>query len=184
MKEPSNQSYSYIAERGESPNAVMDAGVAYLKSAQAEYRREADQTSFFHISRWYVVHHLSIIAVELLLKSLRVTITHTNFTLDSNDDVNYDERYQHAYIGHAIKLDSLDAEIVKNLLAHLTAPQVALLNLLSNNEFIRGRYPYEELNGGHRFPIGDEGKILTEKWLELAESLSKFADPRAYAGRT
>lgn len=55
-------------------NDVWTVAVDYLDAAQAEFEREKSRVGFWRVGHWYIIHHLSVIACELFLKSFNVTI--------------------------------------------------------------------------------------------------------------
>lgn len=79
----------------------------------------------------------------------------------------------HAYGDHHFQFEQLDPNERHLLPLQLTGEQFNLLLSISecnkaNFEISRGRYPYEERNGRTAYPLGDEGRVLAEKWIDLA----------------
>jgi len=166
---------SYTITPGWVPNPVFSAAEAYLDAAENEYSRALAKAGFWNFKNWFVVHHLTVIATELFVKSFLVTVTHSPVTSEDGPD---DEVFEHAYKGHKTLLDKLDPKDQKGLEDYLSDPLYALLKSASNAEISRGRYPYESNNGSANFPIHDEdGKKLVDDWLMLARALSKYNRP-------
>lgn len=94
----------YELGAGDEPNPVLYAARSYLRAAEVVRDAECKRIGFLEIQEWYVVHHLSFIAVELFLKSFRVTVLHPPVTSDSGPDF---ECFEHAYTGHHAQLDKL-----------------------------------------------------------------------------
>lgn len=167
-------SEKYCMSSSEGPNPVYLAALAYLDAAKLIYRDESGKNGFFAIHSWFVVHHLSFIAVEVFLKSFRVTVSHSPVMDESGPEF---EEFEPAYTGHHAQLESLDSGDKEALVEHLSKDQFELLMSISDRkvastELSRGRYPYET-----SFPSGDEGRHLAERWLGLALALSKYSRP-------
>ena len=153
-------------------NPVFAAGKAYLDAAENAYSREAAKTGFLDFKNWFVVHHLSVIATELFVKSFKVTVSYPPVTSEAGPD---EEEIEHAYKNHNTQLDKLDLQDQSGLKGYLSDTLFELLQSLSSHEISRGRYPYEDHNGSTRFPAGDEvGQKLVDDWLTLARALSKY----------
>jgi hypothetical protein len=166
---------SYTISSGWYPNPVFEAAKAYLDAAESEYSRALSKTGFLEFQNWFVVHHLTVIATELFVKSFLVTVT---FSPVTREDGPSDEVIEHAYNSHKTSLDKLDPKDKKGLEDYLSDPLFALLKSASNAEISRGRYPYENDNGSAKFPKDDEeGKKLVDDWLMLARALSKYDHP-------
>ncbi len=172
-----NESYteSYTLDPGWAPNPVFETAKAYLDAAENAYSREVAKTGFFAFKNWFVVHHLSVIATELFVKSFRVTVYHPPVTSEDGPD---DVEIKHAYSSHNTQLDKLDLQDKNGLEEYLSDTLFTLLKSASSDEISRGRYPYEDHNGSTRFPAGDEaGQKLVDDWLMLARALSKYTGP-------
>lgn len=165
-----------VLRPGEGWNEVRDAGMAYLAAAEATYLAQTQKVGFFAIHEWYVVHHLSVIAAELLTKSCKVTYQNVEWCEDG--PLNYD--VVHAYGGHKFKGAELGADVLSALRGHLSEPQYELLSSIqcqtaASDEISRGRYPYEVNKRTKKvFPSGDDGRLEAEKWLDLARALAAF----------
>lgn len=164
----------YVIRLGWGNNEVRDAGYAYLDAAEAIYLSETQRADFMVINNWYVVHHLSVIAAELLMKACKVTYKNVEWSEDGPS--NYE--VEHAYCGHKFQPDEIHKDDWKQLQKHLSPEQVNLLASISDGkaagrEISRGRYPYETHNGS-AFPSGPEGRLEAEEWLDLARALAKF----------
>lgn len=58
------------------------------------------------------------------------------------------------------------------LRSYLTPEQISMIHSeMGRKEISRGRYPHE-----YDFPPGEEGRLLAERWLNLAKSLSVAGD--------
>ncbi|MEL4073426.1 hypothetical protein WKW50_25305 [Ochrobactrum sp. GPK 3] len=55
----------YILKSGED-SPVREAALTYLEAAEASYQREVQKTGWLARPHWYVVHHLNVLAAELL----------------------------------------------------------------------------------------------------------------------
>ena len=164
---------SYEIGAGMEPNPVLDAARAYLRAAEVVHEDVRKKVGFLYVQEWYVVHHLSFIAVELFLKSFRVTVSYPPVTDDSGPEY---ELFEHAYNGHNVQLDKLRRDERESLQRYLTESQMNLIDSISSrsnaaHELSRGRYPYET---NRSFPLEDAGQKLAEKWLSLAHSLSQY----------
>lgn len=167
---------SYVITAGWAPNSVRDAAMAYLDAAEVIYKRECEKIGFFAINDWYVVHHLSVIAAELFMKSFRVVVTHSAVFDESGPE---EESVEHAYNGHHLQLDRLEENDRNELKRHLSEEQFSLLCSITDRnlalcEIARGRYPYEIKERETRFSSGEDGRNTAEIWLSLARALSKF----------
>tara|TARA_R100000935_G_C2796462_1_gene148379 strand:- start:171 stop:698 length:528 start_codon:yes stop_codon:yes gene_type:complete len=165
-------SKSYTIGPGSAPNPVFSAALAYLDAAENAYSRETAKTGFLTFKNWFVVHHLSVIATELFVKSFRVTVSHPTVTSENGPD---GEAVAHAYRSHNTLLDKLDLRDKNGLEDYLSDALFKLLLSASKDEISRGRYPYEDHNGSTRFPASDEGgQKLAGDWLTLARALSNY----------
>lgn len=167
-----------VIRPGEGWNEVRDAGMAYLAAAEAMYLAQSERAGFFAVHEWYVVHHLSVIAAELLTKACKVTYRNVEWSEDGPE--NYD--VVHAYGGHKFQPSEIGEDVLSALRSHLTGPQYQLLVSIkdwdpASDEVARGRYPYEvSKRTGKTFPSGAEGRLAAGKWLDLARALSAFGE--------
>lgn len=167
---------TYRIRPGEFPNPVREAAVAYLEAAETIYKAESEKHGFwFGWPNWYVVHHLSFIATELFLKSFYAKCSHSLEGDDSGPDW---EKYDAAYRGHDAQLKVIATDIWREVERRLSERQLELIELISTNkdantELSRGRYPYEVNGSGDSFPSGEDGRQLSEDWLNLARTLAK-----------
>jgi hypothetical protein len=93
---------SYTISPGWGSNPVFSAAKAYLDAAENEYSRALAKTGFLDFQNWFVVHHLTVIATELFVKSFLVTVTHSPVT---SEDGPSDSVIKHAYHNHKTNLD-------------------------------------------------------------------------------
>ncbi|SFP18826.1 hypothetical protein SAMN04488056_1283 [Cohaesibacter marisflavi] len=167
------ESTSYQITPGWLPNPVFETALAFFEAAEAEYARETKKVGIFQLKRWFVVHHLSVLSVELFLKSFFVKVTYGPVASPDSPEI---EAYKHAFLGHKASLKELPPDVVTLLKRYLPPHLHELMDDLDTNKITQGRYPYEQHEGKQRFPFGDDGQRLAEQWLSLARELSKFPD--------
>ena len=170
---------SYILGPGWRPNPVFEAVAAYLDSAEILYAVETAKNGWLDLKTWFVIHHLSVLATELFLKSFHVTVKHGPVTSPDGPD---EMTYAQAFGGHKPGLEAFPQDVVDSLKSHLPARLFDLMGTLSTAELNRGRYPFEADGDRTRFPLGDDGRVLAESWLNLARTLSTFQSPPVHLG--
>lgn len=167
-----NQTHEYVIEPGYGPNPINLAATAFLEAAESEFARETAKAGFWALQSWFVVHHLSVIATELFLKSLTsATVSHGRVASEDGPD---DMVFKPAFDGHRANHDKLPAA---ELSAFLPSHLCGLIASYSVADIQQGRYPYEpDCKGSYssRFPSGEDGRRLAQDWLELARKLSEF----------
>ena len=164
--------HSYTLGPGDHVNPVFEVACAYVDSAETLFLNECGKDKkWLYVPNWFVVHHLSVIATELFLKSFKVTVSHGPVT---SPDGTGDEIHKHAFSTHEADLNSLPEAVVADLKTHLSEELFTLMQSLSKIEIARGRYPYEDVDGENRFPPSDAGRVLASDWMKLAKELKDF----------
>lgn len=142
---------------GAMPNDVLYAASGFLEAAELMFSAQDVKDSFsqLHLQKWHVVHHLSVIATELYMKSL---------IAEYAPETECDFVYLRTEKGHSSHFDLLDKEDQELLRETLEPDQITLLSRLGISDISSGRYPYE-------YTSGFINRALAEKWICLARAL-------------
>lgn len=132
------QTIEYTLGPGCAPNPGFEATYAFLKAAETEFLRQHEKPGFLETQDWFVVHHLSVIATELFLKSFHYTVSHGPVTTPDGPD---DETFKHAFGGHVAGLEELPKEVPVGLKKYLPEHLYELMNSLSGIEIAPGAIP-------------------------------------------
>jgi hypothetical protein len=171
IKREADEHYeSYTTQFGDGYNAVTEAASRYLAAAELLHAAEVvTASSWYTDGDWYVVHHLSVIATELFMKSARVVVSYPPVRDGSGPDY---ELVKHAYDRHPVDWNSLPPRFKFNLEQRLSPTQYALVANMALVDISRGRYPYGYDKREAQFPAGEQGRAIAEEWLGLARALA------------